>query len=145
MREQVFIIEPETRERTIQRLSRFLTACLPGKRLRVRVDRMVKRRSVDQNAALFGLAYTLIREETGNDLEDLHDFYCKQFFGAVDKIVFGQVKSKPIRTTTTDADGNRDVISTIEMCDFWLMVQTHAATELGLEIPDPDPNWKNAA
>ena len=50
----------------------------------------------------------------------------------------------PIRTTTVDADGNRDVIDGDE---FWPYVEfcQRVGARAGVVIPDPDPNYKIAA
>ena len=100
-----------------------------------------KPRSGDQNAALFGLAYKVIREETGNDVNDLHDYFCGEYFGWKETDVMGAVKKKPIRSTTRNEEGKKDVLGTIEMADFFSFVQQRAG-EIGIYIPDPDPNWQ---
>lgn len=137
-----YIIPEKDRDAMIARLSRFVGACLPGKKLKVTIQQYRKSRSLEQNNALFGLAYARIRDVTGNELADLHDYYCKKFFGVVETDVLGEIVQKPRRTTTTNEDGKRELISTVDMSDFWLMVQTHAASELGIDIPDPDPMWR---
>lgn len=99
-------------------------------------------RSSDQNAALFGLAYKTIREQTGNDIAELHQWACGEFFGWTEYEVMGQRKKRPMRTTTTDEAGKRKVMSKTEFAEFFGFVQMKAA-EFGIFIPDPDPNWRN--
>ena len=45
----------------------------------------------------------------------------------------------PIRTTTEDEDGNRDVIDGEAFWDYVEWIQRGAARK-GIVIPDPDPN-----
>lgn len=52
----------------------------------------------------------------------------------------GRIKMKPFRTTTRDDKGKRDVISTLEMADFYAFIQRKSA-ENGFDVPDPDPDW----
>lgn len=103
---------------------------------RVTVKLYRKQRSNEQNNALWGVAYPAIREATGNDPDDLHTYFCGEYFGWVEVSVLNQVKRKPRRTTTRDENGKRDVISTADFADFYLFIQQRCA-ENGLYIPDP--------
>jgi hypothetical protein len=103
-----------------------------------------RKRSVSQNNALFGVAYPPIMEHCGlrgeRDREDLHSYFCGEFWGWVEYDLLGKRKHRPKRTTTTNEDGKRDVISTTEFMDFYAFVQQRAA-EQGILVPDPDPEW----
>ena len=95
-----------------------------------------KTRSNAQNNALWGVAYPTIRESTGNEAEDLHTTFCGEYFGWVDYVVMGHRRKRPRRTTTTDENGKRDVISTADFMDFYANVQRISA-EFGVYVPDP--------
>jgi hypothetical protein len=58
---------------------------------------------------------------------------CEKFFGT--KEILGS--TKPIRTTTTDESGKRDVIPMDKFQEFYAMAQRIGA-ELGVYVPDPD-------
>ncbi len=99
-------------------------------------------RSEKQNAALWGCAYKYLKKETGSDEDSMHEFFCGEFFGWVEKVVFGRRKIRPKRTTTTDEDGNKDIISTLQFMNFYEFIQRKMATDFGYDVPDPDPDWK---
>lgn len=109
----------------------------------LKVERWRRERSDLQNRALFGVAYKTLRDETGNDVDDLHTYFCGEFFGWKDYEVMGAMRRKPIRTTTRDENGKRDVISTQMLSDFYGFIQQRAAETVGVYVPDPDPDyWK---
>lgn len=138
----IFVLEREDRARTIARLAAFLASCLPGKRVKVEVSLYRQPRSNAQNKALWGLAYKMLHEETGNDPEDLHAYFCGEFWTWVEYDVMGQKRKRPLRTTTTDADGKDSIISIVEFADFFSFIQQRAAEVAGIFIPDPDPLWR---
>lgn len=109
----------------------------------VKVARYVKARSDRQNHALFGVAYPALTKDTGFDTDEMHDVFCKRFFGKVEREVFGELQSKPFRTTTTDEHGKRDVIAAEDFARFYEMVQRVGA-ESGCHVPDPDPMLRRA-
>lgn len=132
-----FVIPAESRASSIERLSRFVGVCLPGKRLLVTVGLYRKRRSDQQNRALWGVAYKALREQTGNEPEDLHAYFCGEYWSWKEINVFGQRKRVPLRTTTIDADGRRNPVSTVEFNDFYAFIQQRSA-ENGFNVPDPN-------
>lgn len=105
----------------------------------IEVRPFVKKRTLDQNAAMFGLAYKIIMEATGlegeRDRQKLHETFCGDFFGWKDIPILGR---KPRRTTTTDEDGNNNTIDTATMAKLYDHIQRTAA-EYGIFVPDPDP------
>lgn len=105
------------------------------------VRRHVKRRTDDQNHALFGVAYKALSEATGFTKDELHDAFCKRFFGTVTVEVFGQVRERAFRTTTVDEHGNADKLPADEFWRFYEMVQQVGA-ESGIDVPNPDPAKK---
>ena len=105
--------------------------------LDVTIDRVRNKRSEYQNHALFGIAYKLLSAFTGYTKDELHTVMCKKFYGAKRKEIFGVTLDEPVRRTTTDEDGNDDVITTEVFAEFYAMVQREGA-DLGCVIPDPD-------
>lgn len=134
------VIPSVERDSAIERLSRILRDFLPGRNLRVRVDIKRKVRSDLQNAALWGCAYKALTEQTGNDPGDLHIYFCGEHFGWKTVTVMDQQRRVPVRTTTRDEYGKRDVISTAHMAEFYDFIQRRSAM-VGYDVPDPDPNW----
>jgi hypothetical protein len=105
----------------------------------VTISRYVKKRSLDQNAAMFGLAYRVIMEATGlegeTERKQLHRDFCGDWFGWVDGPLGQQ---RPRRTTTKNERGEDDVIDTATMAEFYNFIQRKAAA-FGIDVPDPDP------
>ena len=128
------------RDHAIASIAKLLVDVLPGKFLAITIGPKKRARSTLQNKALWGCAYPALRKQMGADVNDLHEFFCGEYFGWVEYEIMGRIKLKPFRTTTRDDQGNHDVISTVEMSDFYAAIQRKAA-ENGFDAPDPDPNW----
>lgn len=135
-----FIFNADNRDAIVSRLGRFLAAWPKDKPCIVTVARYVRSRSNAQNAALWGLAYKVLGEATGFRATELHEYFCGEYFGWHEHAIFGMRKRRPRRTTTTNEDGQRDVISTEECAKFFDFIQQRAA-ELEINIPDPEPAW----
>lgn len=105
---------------------------------KVEIKEARKERSGDQNAALWGVAYPALTEATGYDADELHDALCRKFFGEVERQVMGQKVSRARRTTTTNEQGERDLIDAATFARFYDMVQRIGA-EAGIDVPSPDP------
>lgn len=139
MKEQTFILRRGVRSFT--KLMAFLSVLDVTKEFQLTIGSVKKERSPQQNKALWGCAYKTLRDATGNDPEDLHEYFCGEYFGWDIKEVMGAKKKKPKRTTTTDYDGHRDVISTIHLQDFYAFIQQRSAETVGVYVPDPNPEW----
>lgn len=133
-------VPQHNRESAIKRLSTLVLNFLPGARLTVTVERDVPTRSTLQNKALWGCAYKALEEQTGNEPEDLHRYFCGEFFGWQKYEVMGAWTKRPVRTTTTNEAGERDVIDKMRMAEFYDFIQDRAA-RVGFDVPDPDPEW----
>jgi len=98
-------------------------------------------RSLEQNAYLHGVCYKMVLDsglrEDGFVDADLNEFYCGEFFGWKTLSGLGRPKVKPVRTTTTDIYGKRNVLNKMEFSDFIAFVHQKAA-ERGIVIPDPE-------
>lgn len=98
-----------------------------------------KSRSNDQNALLWAM-YAPIAEHMGYDAEDVHEWMCGRFWGWTDVKVPKTPRnpeglaSVPIRSTTRNADGKRDVIDAKTFGLFVDMVDRIAA-QAGIYIP----------
>lgn len=128
----------------LARAARLIEAAHPGKPLLLSVEIDKPERSTKQNRALFGHAYKHIGAEVGlsgrKELDKLHTDFCCRFYGERIVEVVGSKYRLPVRTTTTDENGKRDVINVGEFSAFYGDVERIAA-ECGIFIPAPDPLW----
>lgn len=136
MKAQTIILPRQDRERPIERLVSFLRAAHPGKRVKIEVREYHPRRSTEQNAALWGLAYPILREATGEDVNDLHEYMLGEWSGWSEHEIFGRKKLKPQRRSSN--------LNRVEFADFFSFIQQRA-DEYGIYIPDPDPFWREHA
>lgn len=105
--------------------------------LDITIDKVRNKRSEYQLGALYGVAYEMLTEVTGYTKDELHTAMCIKFYGNKRKEIFGEALNLPIRRTTTDENGDDDVVSTEVFSEFYAMVQREGA-EIGCIIPDPD-------
>lgn len=102
------------------------------KRYTVEVVEKKVRRTISQNS-LYWLWLTCISHETGNEKNELHEIFMRKFLQP--KIIrnFG-VEFE--RYTTTD-------MNTGEYTTYLNLIQSFAASELGIVLPDPeDRQWE---
>ncbi len=134
-------IPKDRREFAAARVQRFILDCLPGKDLEVIVRPKKRERSSQQNRYLHGVAYKLLSEHTGYEMEDISEYLCGAFFGWKDKAMPGKRTAQvPVRTTTKGEDGKRAVLSKLEFADYVAWIQRFAAKQ-GVLLPDPDPEY----
>jgi len=136
-----FSIPPKNRVAALRAMCRELVQASPDRWLKVKVAVHKEDRSAAQNRALFGVAYAIISDVTGNDKDDLHFYFCCSFFGTTHVNVFGKSVPRPVRTTTTDENGAYDLINTAQFCEFYALVQRESA-DMDIYVPDPDPRLR---
>lgn len=143
MSEKKFVIQPDkARARSIERIVNYMRSLPLDKPFEALIGELVREYTDRQRKALFGHAYKIIMEDTGNDKDDLHNHFCGEFFGWRDMTIMGSPNIKPRRTTTKDEDGHRDKISTDEFVKFFDAVVRQAAQFHNIVIPDPNPEWR---
>ncbi len=130
---ETIVLPKVENERSLTRVVAFLSALPKQKAWRIRIDELKGDRTEYQNNALFGVAYPPLCAKIGCRPDELHEIMCEKFFGS--KQILG--KSLPIRRTTSDDNGKRDVIAYDKFSEFYAMVQQVGA-DLGVWIPDPD-------
>lgn len=140
MNTQTFRLPATNRERIADNLRAFVMSALPGKELRVEVCEYRKRRSDEQNNALWGIAYPALEKATGQGVNDWHEYMLGECFGWVETTLFGKRKLKPARTTTTGYSGEPNKLTTVEFAAYFNFIQRRAM-ENGIYIPDPDPMY----
>lgn len=103
-------------------------------------------RSNKQSRYERGVACVLLAQAMGYEPEEVHEYLCGRYWGwkevACPKTPNNRsgIKDSPIRTTTTNEHGDRDVLSKHDFWDFVEFIQRLGA-EHGVFIPDPDPEY----
>lgn len=143
MKTQLYQLNANGPERpgVTQRAHDFINRLPLDKSWVIEVKPVVKKRTNPQNAALFGVAYPALTDATGYTPDELHDAFCRRFFGTVTVVVMGEQVSRARRTTTTNEAGERDVMPTADFARFYDMVQQVGA-EAGIDVPSPDPMYQ---
>lgn len=124
--------------RTFASLMGFLSAISSDEEFQLTIAPIKKERSDPQNNALWGVAYKALSEFTGFTGPELHEVFLRAYFGKVEHEVMGEIVARPRRTTTTDENGKKSKLSTLEFAAFYSFIQQKGA-EIGCWVPDPDP------
>lgn len=136
---KAFLIDPDKREKGAEDVRTFLLSMKPGKKVVVQLFFYQNPRSNEQNRYLNGVAVPLLCDATGYDPDDIREYLNGTYFGWKEKRVPGKrIVQVPIRTTTTDEDGEYNPLSTQAFAEYIAFVQRFGA-EHGINIPDPDP------
>lgn len=120
------------RTAVIAKIGAFLAKLPAGKSWAVEVSLHKTKRSLSQNAYLWGVAYkTILAADAlqGWTAEDLHDYFLGEHFGWERIKGFGIRRVRPIRRSRK--------LSTLEFMDFVAFIQQRMA-EHGLYVPDPN-------
>lgn len=135
-----FVLNPDSnRQHVAANACRAIMQADPTKRWRVTVEPFKESRSLAQCAYLNGVAYAIIGHAIGYERDEISEYLCGERFGWRDvTLPNGKTITRPLRTTTTDEEGKRAVLSKAEFADYVAFVQRFAAG-YGLEIPDPMP------
>ena len=106
----------------------------------IRIERAHATRSQQQNAWYWSQVVGLVARHTGYTSDEIHEIY----------------KAKFLPKAMTFADGNGEVVGefviggstakldTKAFSDYCEQIREWAADELGVVIPDPNPNWRAA-
>ena len=95
------------------------------------VSRKTKKRTIPQNSLLHAWL-ACIADETGNDAEDLKEYFGNRYLPKREVVIFGEVVERLVSTTTLD---------TKQFSDFTDRIQRDAAEqEIILVYPD-SPMW----
>lgn len=129
-----------------QRVMTFLAGLDVKKPWELIVRPFKRTRSNPQNSYERGVACLLISKAIGYEPDDVHEYLCGTYWGwkqvARPKTPNNPkgIKDVPIRTTTTDEHGERDVLKKQDFWDFVEFIQRFGAKH-GVYIPDPDPEY----
>ncbi len=135
-------LPPKDRDKEIERIVTTARLIHPGKPVNVRFTIARPERTIPQVAYLHAVCYAMLSEHTGYEKEEIEEYLLGSYFGWKEKkLPGGRVSSVPIRRTTTDEEGNRDVLEGRKFWDFVEWIQRVAARQ-GLVIPDPSKYYK---
>lgn len=140
-----FILGTVNREKALQLAHTVLSSLDDSTAWRVVIEPVQVDRTLQQNRYLNGVAYRMIGELTGYERDEIHEYFLGLFFGWRQKKVPRKpsnprgVESIPIRTTTVNELGKRQLLSTEEFWKYVEFLQRFAAERLHIVIPDPDP------
>lgn len=95
------------------------------------------KRSNAQNRYYFGVVLAMMAEETGHDVEDLHDDMCARFMTRTLYYTNAQTGEMEERVIP----GRTSKLSVNDFYEFVKKVRRFAAEFLCLSIPDPDPDY----
>lgn len=85
-------------------------------------------RTLPQNAYLWAAVYAPLVERCGFTAEEWHEYFCTAFFGAVHSVKpSGESVTVPLRTTTRNEHGKRDVLKGKAFADFVTFVESECA------------------
>lgn len=99
----------------------------------VSIEEVKPKRSLNQNAFLWGVVYPSLLESGGNMLEgftaqDLHNFFLAEMWGTETLSAFGKTWTRPARRSST--------MTKQEFSDYIRYIEDRAA-DMGLIIPEP--------
>lgn len=142
---EVFVLNPVSmnRQAGIDKLVAFLHSANKEKPLKVEVRIARPSRTLSQNAYLWAVPYRMLSDATGFEAEDLHEYLLGEYFGW-NRVPMpgGRFKEVPARTTTVNEYGEPEELGIEAFAKYWEYIQRRAATDWGIVIPDPDPEWK---
>lgn len=102
---------------------------LKNGRYEVTVKEKKKKRSVAQNHLMW-MWFACISQETGQPIQDIHDWYCLRFLPRdITDVATGQM---------VRVGGHTSTLSTEAFTEFLNQVQADASTELGIALPTPE-------
>lgn len=125
------------RERVAVEMSKFLAALSDSSSWKIEISQYRRPRSCPANAYHFGVVLPTIVREKGGTSDDWHELLCGEYFGWRKAELVGKSISRPVRTTTTNDMGNRDVLDTLA---FWRFVEfcRDMAAQGGVYVPGPN-------
>lgn len=136
------------RMRVLRPLVAVLETYQPKKPVRVEYKIAMPDRTPAENRYLWAVPYKMLSEASGMESEELHEWNCGMQWGWKNKRVPKKpsnpegVESVPIRTTTTNADGEDELCSEEDFRRLWARAQELGAKMFNIVIPDPDPDYK---
>lgn len=111
----------------------YINALPEGRTFTIKVKREVKKRTIPQNK-LYWLWLGCIADETGNDIDALHQYFVKQYLGVETMEIFGEVIERPLSTTKLNTEQFTEYLEKIRAL----------ASEMDIILPQPDDLYWDA-
>lgn len=112
-----------------------------GKPVNVRLTIARPERSIPELRYLHAVPYAMLSEAMGFERDEIAEYLLGMYFGWKNKrLPGGRVSETPLRTTTKDEEGNRDVLSGEAFWAYINWIQRVGARH-GLVIPDPSKEY----
>lgn len=145
-----FLLPIFNRAEVIARISTCLAGLKAGKAYRIIIKEDMDDRTTQQNRYLNGVPYKLLGDHFGYERDEISTQMCGLYFGWREKKIPKRphnqtgIEDVPMRTTTTDENGERNVL---DMKAFWEYVEflQRFGAKYGVYIPDPDPSYSKLA
>jgi hypothetical protein len=131
----------------LQSVEVFLRKVTPGKHWQLTLEPYRRERSNQQNRYLRGVCAKLLSDHTGYEVDEVYEYLLGTYFGwrqeRCPKTPSNPrgMRDLPIRSTTRNEDGEREVLKDREFWDFVEWIQRFGAQH-GVMIPDPDPSYR---
>lgn len=144
----IYLPREDAIKRTVraQRVTTYLAGLSAAKAWEVIVRPFKRSRTSQQNRYERGVCCVLLAKAIGYEPEEIHEYLCGEYWGWKTKACpktpnnpLG-IKDIPVRTTTMNEAGERDVLNKQDYWDFVAFIQRFGA-QYGITIPDPDPEW----
>lgn len=100
----------------------------------ITISKIRDKRSLDQNR-LYWLWIACICQETGNDKDDVHEYFKGYFLGYSEKNLFGGTVRHTVSTTSLD---------TKQFTDYLEKIKIWASREFGIMLPEPNDAYFEA-
>ena len=107
----------------------------PGTQVEIAVTRLYATRSIKQNRWYWGVCVELLSEHTGYGPEEMHDILKAKFLPK--RLAVSNGNGRIVDSFVIG--GSTRELNTVEFKDYTERVQQWAAEDLGVVIPDPEP------
>lgn len=101
---------------------------LSKRQYKVSISKKEEKRTLPQNR-LYRLWLNCISFESGNDVDDLHEYFKMRFLGVHSRIIYGEEISRTVSTTE---------LNTEQFTAYLDKVQKWSSIELGIMLPNPE-------
>ena len=134
------VYRPEDRSEIVaDKTARLIGALKRDFPVEVVIRRFQKKRTPEANAYLWGVVYPVLADVSGYEKDELHYVMCCRFFGTKVVEVMGERFEKPVRTTTTNEDGELEWLGAGPFAEFVDFVIREAALWYDAIVPPPTP------
>lgn len=111
----------------------------PAFPIEIEVQRHQKKRTPKANNYLWGVCYVYMADASGYEKDELHYAMCCKYFGTKVVEIMGEKTVRPIRTTTTNEDGEAEWLGSGDFAEFVDFVIREASNWYDVSIPPPSP------